>query len=189
MTASVLLLQQQFAVPPAPEACWQYWDATAVASATGTPVENVAVNWPSIHAALLERNLGSRHVCAGVIATIAIETASSFRPVREAFWLSEDWRQQHLRYYPWYGRGYIQLTWESNYSGYGQAVGVDLVSDADRAMDPDVAAKIIAEFFKQSGAADAAERLDWAECRRRVQGGNNGLERLITIVQALGVTD
>jgi hypothetical protein len=43
------------------------------------------------------------------------ETAGTYKPVREAFWMSEAWRKANLRYYPWYGRGYVQTTWRSNY--------------------------------------------------------------------------
>jgi predicted chitinase len=166
--------------------CWQSWSADTIASIAQCPVARVAAAWPAIHAALEERGIASRAVCAAAIATIAIETASTFTPVKEAFWLSEAWRHANLRYFPWYGRGYVQLTWQSNYTKYGTALGIDLLSNADLAMDPGVAAKIFAEFFLQSGAAAAAERQDWAECRRRVQGGAAGLTRLLTIVQQLG---
>jgi hypothetical protein len=42
---------------------------------------------------------------AYVLATTEWETAQTFKPVREAFWLSEDWRRRNFRYYPYYGRG------------------------------------------------------------------------------------
>ncbi len=52
---------------------------------------------------------------AYALATACHETAYTMQPVREAFWLSENWRRTHLRYYPFYGRGYVQLTWKANY--------------------------------------------------------------------------
>lgn len=52
---------------------------------------------------------------AYVLATVQHETNRQYKPVREAYWLSEDWRKKNLRYYPWYGRGYVQLTWKENY--------------------------------------------------------------------------
>lgn len=52
---------------------------------------------------------------AYVIATSYWETNKTMVPVKEAYWLSENWRKDNLRYYPWYGRGYVQLTWEDNY--------------------------------------------------------------------------
>jgi peptidoglycan hydrolase-like protein with peptidoglycan-binding domain len=48
---------------------------------------------------------------AYVLATTQWETAQTFKPVREAFWKDEEWRRVNLaRYYPYYGRGFVQLT-------------------------------------------------------------------------------
>src|SRR5438045_92240 len=49
------------------------------------------------------------------LATAWHETAAQMQPVREAYWLSEDWRKANLRYFPWYGRGFVQITWQANY--------------------------------------------------------------------------
>lgn len=43
------------------------------------------------------------------------------------------------------GRGYVQLTWKSNYAAAGKLLGIDLVANPDLAMDPDIAAKIMFE--------------------------------------------
>lgn len=82
---------------------------------------------------------------AYMLATAWHETASTMRPVREAYWLAEAWRKKNLRYYPWYGRGYVQLTWEDNYRKADEALGLNgaLLADADLAMQPDIAAKIM----------------------------------------------
>lgn len=53
--------------------------------------------------------------CAYVLATVQHETNGQYVPVKEAYWMSEQWRRMNLRYYPWYGRGHVQLTWKSNY--------------------------------------------------------------------------
>jgi predicted chitinase len=47
------------------------------------------------------------------------------------------------------GRGLIQLTGKDNYKKYGKIVGVDLVSNPDRANDRDIAIKIAAAYFAQ----------------------------------------
>ena len=47
-----------------------------------------------------------------LLATAFWQTARTMQPVDEAFWLSEAWRKKNLRYWPWYGRGHCQLTWE-----------------------------------------------------------------------------
>ncbi len=82
------------------------------------------------------------------LATTQWETAHTFKPVREAFWLSESWRKKNLRYYPYYGRGYVQLTWENNYRMYGGILGLDLIGDPDLAMQPDVALFVLGHGMK-----------------------------------------
>lgn len=46
-------------------------------------------------------NLNSQ--IAYVLATVDWETNKTFKPVKEAYWLSENWRKKNLRYYPFYG--------------------------------------------------------------------------------------
>lgn len=86
---------------------------------------------------------------AYIFATTYHETNKTMQPVREAYWLSEDWRKRNLRYYPWYGRGYVQLTWEENYRKMGALLGIDLLSNLDLAMDPAVAAAIMFEGMQR----------------------------------------
>lgn len=43
------------------------------------------------------------------------------------------------------GRGYVQLTWKANYAKAGAKLGVDLVANPDKAMRPDIAARIMRE--------------------------------------------
>ena len=82
---------------------------------------------------------------AYALATACHETAYTMLPVREAFWLSENWRRNNLRYYPFYGRGYVQLTWKDNYQKADRELGLGgrLNANLDLAMDPDIAAKIM----------------------------------------------
>jgi hypothetical protein len=84
-----------------------------------------------------------RNQAAYVLATAYWETARTMEPVREAFWLSEDWRKKNLRYYPWYGRGFVQLTWEQNYHRASKELGIDLTTDADKVMEPEISAEIL----------------------------------------------
>lgn len=89
------------------------------------------------------RNGLRRNEAAYVLATAFWETAHTMEPVREAFWLSDDWRERNLRYYPWYGRGFVQMTWERNYHRASAELGLDLTSDPDKVMDPDISAEIL----------------------------------------------
>lgn len=79
------------------------------------------------------------------LASAYWETNKTMQPVREAYWLDEAWRKRNLRYWPWYGRGYVQLTWEANYRRADEELGLGgaLLADKDLAMDCEVAAKIL----------------------------------------------
>jgi predicted chitinase len=85
---------------------------------------------------------------AYVLATMGWETAGTWQPVREAFWKSEAWRKRHLRYWPYYGRGYVQLTWDWNYKKFSKILGLDLINHPDDVMDPEIAAFILVYGFK-----------------------------------------
>jgi putative chitinase len=85
------------------------------------------------------------------LATSWHETAARMEPVKEAFWLTENWRKTNLRYYPWYGRGFVQLTWEANYKHADEALGLNgaLIANPDMAMQPDIAAKILTKGMEE----------------------------------------
>lgn len=42
-----------------------------------------------------------------------------------------------------FGRGYVQLTWRANYKRAGDNLGVDLCADPDKALHPEIAAKVL----------------------------------------------
>jgi hypothetical protein len=88
---------------------------------------------------------------AYALATACHETAYTMQPVREAFWLSESWRRTHLRYHPFYGRGYVQLTWKANYEKADRELGLNgrLNGNLDLALDPDIAAKIMVKGMQE----------------------------------------
>jgi putative chitinase len=92
-----------------------------------------------------------RNQAAYVLATALWETNRTMKPVKEAYWVknAETWRKNNLRYWPWYGRGYVQLTWEANYIKAGKSLGLDLITDPDVVMEPGVSAKILVRGSKQ----------------------------------------
>lgn len=75
---------------------------------------------------------------AYILATVHWETNNTFKPVIEAYWLSESWRKKNLRYYPYYGRGFVQITWDYNYKKFSDILGKDLVKNPDLALDPEI---------------------------------------------------
>jgi hypothetical protein len=84
-----------------------------------------------------------------VFATTFHETKATFLPVREAYWIpnAEAWRKKNLRYYPYYGRGYVQITWKDNYSKFAKLMGLDFENNPDLVMDPDNAFHIMIYGF------------------------------------------
>lgn len=79
------------------------------------------------------------------LATAWHETAHTMQPVEEAFWKNDAWRKRNLRYYPWHGRGYVQLTWKANYEKASDELnlGEAMLADPRLAMRPDIAARIL----------------------------------------------
>lgn len=90
---------------------------------------------------------------AYMLATAWHETNATMQPVREAYWLSEEWRRTHLRYYPWYGRGYVQLTWQDNYAKADrEAAAAHLIDPGDLLATPDLAMRAdMAAFIMRKG--------------------------------------
>lgn len=83
---------------------------------------------------------------AYMLATTGHETAWTYEPVKEAYWVTPDaeaWRKANLSYYPWYGRGYVQLTWEDNYIRAGDKLDEDLTTNPDDVMEPEIAYDIM----------------------------------------------
>lgn len=121
---------------------------------------------------------------AYVLATAYWETNRTMEPVEEAYWLSDTWRRRNLRYYPWHGRGFVQLTWEANYRKAGARLGLDLLADPDLARDPQIAAAILVRGMvegwftgKKLGEYVHGTRHGFYEARRVV----NGLDRAADI--------
>ena len=93
--------------------------------------------------------IGLQTQVAYVLATTQWETAQTFKPVREGLGASEDWRRTNLAaYYPYYGRGYVQLTWANNYKKYSDLLGLDMVNNPDLALQADVALFVLVHGFK-----------------------------------------
>lgn len=116
---------------------------------------------------------------AYMLATAYHETNYTMQPVREAYWMSEAWRKKNLRYYPHYGRGYVQLTWPFNYERADRELGLNgaLVANLDLAMQPDIAAKIMIYgmregWFTNKKLSDyiKAGKADYVGARRIING-------------------
>lgn len=74
-------------------------------------------------------------------ATAYHETAFTMQPIKE--YGSQSYLQSKP-YYPYFGRGYVQLTWEDNYRRMGTKLGVNMLgNNMDKALDPSIAAEVM----------------------------------------------
>lgn len=77
------------------------------------------------------------------------------------------------------GRGYIQLTGRWNYEWMQKSLGIDLTSswsDAHKASNPDIAAKIAVEFWKQRVRPKVNDFSNTAEVTKPINSRLHGLE-------------
>lgn len=159
------------------------------AAAPRCPLPAIEANWPLIVQGLQTQGCDDLETETAAAGTVVVETAWTFEPVLEydsgamydtgrlAARLGNtpgaDGDGQRLK-----GRGFIQLTGTNNYRKYGEALGsagIDLLADPDKALDPKVAALILALFFTFEGIPPLARARDWPGVRKRVNGGTNGL--------------
>ncbi len=73
------------------------------------------------------------------------------------------------------GRGPIQITGRANYRHFGDKLGVDIVTNPPLAATDAVAFRIAGCFWKQKGLNELADKQDFREITRRINGGFNGL--------------
>lgn len=155
--------------------------------ASVAPLKSILTDWhggdkdATIHAIITEsRRQGlTTPQIAYVLATTQHETAGSFQPVEEGYYLGSRSAayQKSLRYYPFFGRGYVQLTWKDNYLAYSKKIGLDLVKNPALALRPDIALFVLVDGMKHGAFTGLslthyinANRCDWTKARRIING-------------------
>jgi predicted chitinase len=173
--------------------------ALQIAQALHAPSTAVLANWPHLEMELACLEVFSERVQIAAAATIKVE-CPKFVPEREqydgdprTYFVGKYWDNERVRRdlgnlvpddaMKYCGRGYPQLTGRDNYHRCGNAIGVDLLNNPDRALEPGVAAKVFVWFFKH--CYPAANAGDWTEVRKLVNGGTNGLADFLGYVKAL----
>lgn len=181
---------------------WRRWTAEQIAAAARVPVGAVRENWPRLVEQFARAGLTDDNTYYALIGTIAKESASTFRPIREFknadgsiphYWHGYDGGAD------FHGRGFIQNTHRSSYREIGPKIAAlwganpadptfDLVTNPDNLLDPDMSAAAAAIFFRDKpGLARAAREGNWSEVRRLVLGGADpdGVARMATVAAAL----
>jgi putative chitinase len=131
------------------------------------PAQTIRTNLPGVLYALEAAQLTTLPLVMIALATIAVETGT-FEPVEEARNSTNTLHQPFDKYdnnhnlgnrgrpdgSDFRGRGYVQLTGRDNYTRFGPLVGQpDLVDHPHDATNPDIAASLLAAFFKQNETA------------------------------------
>lgn len=157
-------------------------------------VENIAKNWPIVESALDRHEIYSPLTAVAAIATIAVETGT-FCPCKEIGGaeyfthlyegradLGNDQPGDGVKFC---GRGFVQITGRWDYARFSVKTEHDLVSNPDLALDPVIAADILAVFFRERSIPVFAETQNWHMVRRRVNGGLTAWPRFIDAVEKL----
>lgn len=158
------------------------------------PIDNVRANWPIVEAALDRRGVYTEFAAVAAISTIAVETGR-FAPICERggpTYLANLYenRKDLGNVNPgdgakFCGRGFIQITGRVNYAHFASETGKDLEESPGLALDPAIAADILALFFVERHVAPYADQQNWEMVRRRVNGGLTGWPRFIDSVTKL----
>ena len=74
------------------------------------------------------------------------------------------------------GRGILMLTGRSNYHEMSGRIGIDLISDPDSAVDPEVSLAIAAVWWADHKVNELADADDVAKITRRLSGGTQNLQ-------------
>lgn len=170
-----------------------------LAKAIQVPFESLDKHWTLILAALASYTEPEIPLQIAALATVAVET-SIFEPIPEKGVPS--WFENHYGYQThtgkilgntapgdgskYCGRGFVQITGKDNYKRFGNAIALpQLVDEPELALVPENAAKILARYFIEHNVPALARRGEWVGVRKAVNGGTNGLQRFLTLVQNL----
>ncbi|MCD4509702.1 hypothetical protein LQT97_00495 [Brucella pseudogrignonensis] len=115
-----------------------------------------------------------RNQMAYVLATAYHETAKTMKPINE---IGSEKYLRSKKYWPYIGRGYVQITWKNNYEKAGRILGIDFVSKPELLLQPKYAAPIIIAgmvegWFTGKKLSDyiTLQKSDFKNARRIVNG-------------------
>lgn len=133
-------------------------------------------NIPVIGKALEKEGILDSNVLAYALATIEHETDETFEPIDEIQGRMSARRLGYEGGTAYFGRGFIQLTHLRNYKAVGERIGMKdaLAKNPSLASDPEVAAKILAAFFKDNNIANLASQGYFIAARQPVNPDLNG---------------
>ena len=96
----------------------------------------------------------------------------------------EQGRGPDTRYWPYIGRGPIQLTWERNYAAAGDWLGLDLVNNPAWVEQPAIGWQCAAWYWINTGLNAHTDAGDFESLTRAINGGTNGLKDRVALLSA-----
>jgi len=125
------------------------------------------------------------------LATVGRECAGTWKPVSEygegkgkPYGLVDSRTGE-----AYYGRGYVQLTWKSNYQVMGECLGYDLLNNPGLALVPEIAYKIMSYGMRNGSftGASLVRYIDGDECdyvnARKIINGTDHAEEIAQAAQ------
>jgi putative chitinase len=170
--------------------------STVIASILGGygPLAKVSAHWPLVEAALDSAAIYSPLCAVAAIATISVETMR-FSPIKERggpTYLANLYenRKDLGNVNPgdgakFQGRGFIPIIGRRDYEHFGMEIGKDLAGSPDLALDPAIAAAILAVYFKERDVRAFADQQNWEMARRRVNAAMTEWPRFVDVVTKL----
>lgn len=150
--------------------------------------QDASICYDALQKALTELGIYTDLVLVGALATARVEVGRNFKPIEEyasgiLYENRKDLGNTTIGDGKLYkGRGYIQLTGKANYTTYGEKLNLDLLTHPEMALELEVAAKVLACYFKDRGCDVACNNKDWVKVRKLVNGGNNALNEFLSII-------
>lgn len=154
---------------------------------------SVSACFDAVKTALEQAEIYSDATMLGAMATIRTEVGRAYKPVVEITnGTLYEFRKDLGNYCPgdgpkYKGRGYIQLTGRADYDAYGKYLNLDLICHPELALDVTNSARILAQYFKVRQVNIACNAKDWVKVRRLVNGGSNGLDTFLSIINQFKV--
>lgn len=175
---------------------------------TGFPLENIEACWPTFFDLMSKSNNASVNEQIGMIATIATETNITdrktkkklgFLPISELGGTDYFTRNYELNTHianmlgntqpgdgaKYHGRGHIQCTGRGNYTKASKKQNVNFIDNPDLMLVPENSIRYSIDYFIDRKVFAAAIVKDWEHVRIRVNGGKNGWDYFIGIVNKL----
>jgi len=169
-------------------------DPAMIVQALGCPRSQVEEYLPGVLAALLDAKILNRPTLIAAVATIGVETGG-FQSINEYGgdrYFTENYENRAdlgncnpgdgARFH---GRGLLQITGRNNYRLYSKKLGLGnrLEESPELALNPEYSAQILAHYFLDRDIPQLAAAGDWKGVRRAVNGGLNGWDVFIELVE------